>query len=185
MWEKVGNTGSMHFFSGSWSAKLDDKGRFVLPSQLRYGLVENGELSFYLGLGLGGSLAIYKSSDIQKMVERFQKKQHLAKYQPFFTTFFSSLQKCVPDKVGRVSIPPFLKQAVGIKKELVIAGVLTKIEIWAKEAHDQKVSQFISGGNWQKMAEAAFELLGSDETSHIESKEEKKPLSEMESILPL
>ena len=45
------------FFSGSTSAKLDEKGRFVLPQQMRFGLVEEGALEFSLALGLGGCLS--------------------------------------------------------------------------------------------------------------------------------
>ena len=60
------------FFSGSISSKLDEKGRFVLPQHMRYGLVENGVMEFSLALGLGGCLAIYRQSDIQKIVDKFQ-----------------------------------------------------------------------------------------------------------------
>ncbi|MEL7431801.1 MAG: hypothetical protein AAGI90_04630 [Chlamydiota bacterium] len=153
----------MHFFSGSWNAKLDEKGRFVLPSSLRYGLVEDGEIQVFLGLGLGGCLAIYKRSDVESMVRRFQKKQHLAKYQPFFTTFFSSLQKISPDKVGRVTIPGFLRQAAGIGKEIIIAGVIDKLEIWPEEVHEKRMQAFVSGEEGGTLAEEAFALLGADE----------------------
>ena len=121
------------FFSGSTSAKLDEKGRFVLPQHMRFSLVENGVLEFSIGLGLGGCLTIYRQSAIQKIVERFQSKQHLGKYQKFFTLFFSTLHQTTCDKVGRISIPPTLKKAVGIKNEITIAGVLNKIEIWPQE----------------------------------------------------
>jgi len=75
-----------HFFNGSVHTKLDDKNRFVLPQAMRYGLVEGGELNFTIALGLGGSLAIYKRSDIERIVKRFRAKQHNAKYQKFFHT---------------------------------------------------------------------------------------------------
>src|SRR5271166_1568220 len=118
------------FFSGSQVAKLDEKNRFVLPQSMRYGLVENGALEFSLGLGLGGCLAIYRKSDIEKIVAKFQAKQHLGKYQKFFTLFFSTLHQTTCDTVGRVLIPATLKKAVGIKTEIMVAGVLNKIEIW-------------------------------------------------------
>ena len=62
------------FFSGSSTSKLDVKNRFVLPQHMRYGLVEEGRLEFFIGLGLGGCLAIYRRSEIQKIVEKFHKK---------------------------------------------------------------------------------------------------------------
>src|ERR1700730_613981 len=133
------------FFSGSSEAKLDEKGRFVLPQSMRYGLVEDGELEFSLGLGLGGGLGIYRKSDIQKIVERFQAKQHLGKYQKFFTLFFSTLHQTGCDKIGRVLIPSILKKAVGIETEIVIAGVLNKIEIWPKEKYEKQLETALSG----------------------------------------
>jgi len=124
------------FFSGSVSSKLDEKSRFVLPQEMRYGLVENGGLEFCLALGLGGCLAIYRQSEIEKIVEKFQAKQHVAKFQKFFTLFFSTLHQTTCDKIGRVHIPSMLKNAVNLKNEIVIAGVLNKIEIWPKELYE-------------------------------------------------
>lgn len=175
LWENVENSGCISmarfFFSGSDSAKLDDKGRFVLPQEMRFGLVENGELSFSVGLGLGGCLAIYRQSDIEKIVAKFQSKQHIAKYQKFFTFFFSTLHKTTCDKVGRVNIPATLKNAVGIKSEVVVAGVLNKIEIWPKEKYDQQLMALVSGGDTQfnlaKLTEEAFALLDENEEESV------------------
>lgn len=153
------------FFSGSQTAKLDDKNRFVLPQQMRFGLVENGVLEFSLALGLGGCLAIYRKSDIEKIVAKFQSKQHVAKYQKFFTLFFSTLHQMTCDKIGRVILPPMLKKAVGIKSEIVIAGVLDKIEIWPKEVYEKDLDLLLKDGVAQ-MSEEAFALLEEcDETA--------------------
>lgn len=155
------------FFSGSTSAKLDEKGRFVLPQEMRFGLVEQGKLEFSLGLGLGGCLTIYRQSDIEKIVQKFQSKQHLGKYQKFFTLFFSTLHQTTCDKVGRINIPPILKKAVGIKTEIVIAGVLNKIEIWPKEQFETQLETLMSGKdpelNLSKLTEEAFALLSDQE----------------------
>jgi MraZ protein len=152
------------FFSGSAATRLDEKGRFVLPQSMRYGLVEEGELEFSLGLGLGGCLAIYRKSDIQKIVDRFQAKQHLGKYQKFFTLFFSTLHQTTCDKIGRVLVPSTLKKAVKIKDKIVIAGVLNKIEIWPEELYETQLEAAMSGQdpdmNLTKMTEEAFALLG-------------------------
>ena len=151
------------FFSGSTSAKLDDKGRFVLPQQMRFGLVEEGALEFSLGLGLGGCLAIYRQSDIQRIVEKFKAKQHIGKYQKFFTLFFSTLHQTTCDKIGRVIIPPTLKKAVGIRSEIVIAGVLNKIEIWPKDRYESQLDAVLSGKDPEmdlaQLTEEAFALL--------------------------
>lgn len=136
---------SSFFFSGSTYSKLDDKNRFVLPQQMRYGLVEDGKLEFAITLGLGGSLAIYKKSDMDRMVRKFQAKQHLARYQKCFTLFFSTLHHCSCDKLGRVVLPSVLKKAAKIQGEIVIAGVLDKIEIWPKEKYEYDLKGFLAG----------------------------------------
>lgn len=169
-WKKSVFIMAKFFFSGSVSAKLDEKNRFVLPQEMRYGLVENGQLEFTLALGLGGCLAIYRQSDIDKIVEKFQTKQHTAKFQKFFTLFFSTLHPTSCDKIGRVSVPQMLKNAVNIKTEIVVAGVLNKIEIWPKDRYDANLKLILEGKDQEfdmaKMAEQAFGLL--EEPSHRE-----------------
>ena len=154
---------SSFFFSGSSSAKLDGKNRFVLPQSMRFGLVENGALEFSLALGLGGCLAIYRKSDIERIVGKFKSKQHVGQYQKFFTLFFSTLHQTSCDSVGRVIIPPLLKKAVEIKNEIVIAGVLDKIEIWPKERYEQDLQAALNGKDpsydLAGMIENAFSLL--------------------------
>lgn len=152
-----------YFFSGSSVAKLDEKGRFVLPQAMRYGLVEEGKCEFVIGLGLGGCLAIYRRGTIQSIVEKFREKQHLAQYQKFFTLFFSTLHETECDKIGRVAIPAHLKSTMNIKKEIVVAGVLDKIELWPKEIYDRNLQNLLENKdqdlNLMKMAEEAFALL--------------------------
>lgn len=156
-----------HFFSGSFGCKLDEKARFVLPQEMRYGLVENGELEFCLALGLGGCLTIYKKSDIETIVEKFEKKAHIPKFQKFFTLFFSTLHHTTCDKVGRVTIPSILKNASGIKNDVVVCGVMNKIEIWPKDVYDKQLKELVSGSdpdmNLATLAQQAFALLNDDE----------------------
>ncbi len=151
----------MQFFSGSWNTKLDEKGRFVLPSALRDGLVEQGRLEIFLGLSLGGCLAIYRESDVAKMVERFRAKQHLARYQSLFTTFFSSLHRALPDRVGRISLPPLLQKVanIGKKEELTLVGVIDKIEILPRAVHEERMRHFLEEGRSSSLCEELFSLL--------------------------
>ncbi len=176
MWENVGNEMSGFFFSGSSDAKLDEKGRFVLPQEMRYGLVEEGKCEFVIGLGLGGCLTIYRKSAIDKIVEKFKQNQHIAKFQKFFTLFFSTLHPTECDKVGRVSLPAKLKSAVGIEKEIVVAGVMDKIELWPKEVYDKNLSDLLNGNNLAKMTEEVFALLHEGETPSKEADAEMNPL---------
>ncbi len=169
MWDNVGMLMSGFFFSGSNYAKIDEKGRFVLPQEMRYGLVEDGKCEFVIGLGLGGCLAIYRKNAIEKIVDRFRKMQHVAQYQKFFTLFFSTLHPTECDKVGRVTLPATLKNAIGVQKDVVVAGVMDKIEIWPKEVYERNLRDLLEGSlpelNLAKMTEEAFALLCDAEPS--------------------
>ncbi len=159
------------FFNGSTIAKLDEKNRFVLPQEMRFGLVEEGEMSFTIALGLGGCLAIYRRSDIERIVDRFRSKMHMAKYQKFFTLFFSTLFPTTCDKIGRVTLPATLKNATKIKTEIVIAGVLNKIEIWPKDLYEYNLKGMIEGKepefDFAKLAEEAFALLDEKQDDEV------------------
>lgn len=181
MWKNVGKILGQAFLSGSVVAKLDDKNRFVLPQSMRYHLVENGALEFSVGLGLGGCLTIYRKSAIEKIAEKFKEKQHVAKYQKFLTLFFSTLHSTGCDKLGRISLPSLLKSSVKIQKEIVVVGVIDKIELWPKELYDQMMEKALSGHDeevdFQKMSEDAFSLL--------QEVEEPKPMQKIsESLIP-
>lgn len=159
-WKKLVNA---PILTGSYDTKLDDKSRFVLPQVFRYALVEEGKLEFWIGFGLGGCLAIYRKSEIEKIAQKFREKQHIAKYKKFFTFFFSTLHQTTCDKIGRVTLPAKLKAAAKIHKEMVLAGVLDKIEIWPKDAYDNSLAELLSGEKMneslESLTEEAFSLL--------------------------
>jgi len=47
--------------------------------------------------------------------------------------FLAGAMECEIDKQGRFLIAGNLREFAGLEKEVVIIGVLTKIEIWSKE----------------------------------------------------
>jgi MraZ protein len=48
----------------------------------------------------------------------------------FIRTFFSGAEEAVPDKQGRISIPQELRSYAGLEGEVVVIGVLDRLEIW-------------------------------------------------------
>jgi transcriptional regulator MraZ len=165
------------YFSGSSTAKIDEKNRFVLPQAMRYGLVDDGKCEFTICIGMNGCLNIYRRNEIEKIAKKFSEKQHVAKYQKFFTLFFSTLFHTTCDKVGRVVLPAQLKKLVNIDKEIVVAGVLDKIELWPKELYEQNMERLLNEADVNEitsMSEEVFGLLHKDNEveklneSHIE-----------------
>ncbi len=162
------------FFSGTYPVKLDSKNRFVLPQSLRYALVEEGELEFYIALSMGGCLAIYKKSDMQKIVEGFKQKRHIAKFQKFFTLFFSTLYHTGVDKIGRVSLSKTLKESVGIEQEIMLVGSMDKIQVWPKQAYEKEVAALMNESNHQSFADLWQEALNDSQQETLEGVLEKR-----------
>ena len=55
----------------------------------------------------------------------------------FVRFFLSGAIECEVDKQGRFLIASNLREFAGLEKEVVIIGVLNKIEIWSKEKWQQ------------------------------------------------
>jgi MraZ protein len=51
--------------------------------------------------------------------------------------FFASACNLEIDKQGRVLIPANLREFAGLTKEVVLAGNLTRIEVWDKQKWDE------------------------------------------------
>jgi MraZ protein len=47
--------------------------------------------------------------------------------------FFSGAVETVPDRQGRFIVPQYLKDFAGIKRDTMIVGVSSRIEIWDSE----------------------------------------------------
>ncbi|MEC8306919.1 MAG: hypothetical protein VXZ72_03610 [Chlamydiota bacterium] len=157
---------SLSFFHGSTQTKLDEKNRFVLPQHLRYGLIEGGELAFTMGIGPNGSLLIYRHSEIQSLIRQLKDKQYSRQHQNAFTLFFSTLHPLTCDKLGRVVMPAILKTHAKISQEIVICGVLDKIEIWSADRYAEQILG--EGGQEQAQVTSLFSLLNQEEEEKIE-----------------
>lgn len=155
----------MFFFHGSSETKLDTKCRIVLPQQMRYGLIEEGECSFSLAMERSHCITIYRKSEMAKVVKGFHKRQYDARFHPFFTLFFSTLSSSSCDKLGRFVLPSPLRRAAGIESEVVIAGVMNKVEIWSKEHYQKELDSFLASGGegLASIREEVFRLVCEEE----------------------
>jgi MraZ protein len=54
--------------------------------------------------------------------------------------YVAGASECDIDKHGRLLIPPPLRQYAALEKDVVWAGMVTTIEIWAKEAWDTRMA---------------------------------------------
>lgn len=110
---------------GVYEHNIDAKGRLFIPTKLREGLGDN----FVVTRGLDGCLSLYSESSWKVMEEKISSLP-LSQSRDLQRYFFSSAMDCEPDTQGRVVIPQNLREFAGIKKTVVVVGMINRAEVW-------------------------------------------------------
>ena len=117
-------------FMGEYSHTIDAKGRLIIPSKFREQLGEE----FILTKGLDGCLSIFPQDEWKVFEEKLKALPLTNKNARTFSRFFvSSATSCELDKQGRILVPSTLREFAGLEKDVVLTGIITRIEIWSKE----------------------------------------------------
>lgn len=133
-------------FIGKYSSKVDDKGRLVFPSPLKNAIPAGGDMRFVIKKSLySDCLDMYSYQEWERESEKI--RESLDFFNPDHVLFWREyMRDCVcvePDaKLGRISIPRYLLDAIGVNKDVAFFGINFKIEIWAREKFEgSKVSK--------------------------------------------
>ncbi len=117
-------------FKGEYNHTVDAKGRLIVPAKFREALGE----TFVVTKGLDGCLYVYSDEEWENIENKFRELPLTAQDARKFTRFFfAGAADCEVDKQGRILLPAVLREYAGIGKEVVLAGVLNRVEIWSKE----------------------------------------------------
>ena len=112
---------------GEFQHSLDDKGRLIVPSKFRNEL----GMSFIITRGLDGCLNAYSLLEWEKVQEKFENLESGGeKLRRLERWFFGGASECETDKQGRIIIPQNLREYADLKKDVVVIGNRTKMEIW-------------------------------------------------------
>ena len=123
-------------FMGEYSHSIDAKGRLIIPSKLRDQLGE----SFVITKGLDGCLFIYPNSEWETIEAKFREVPLTTKdARKFSRFFFAGASQMEVDKQGRILVPSTLREFASLKKEVVLVGVLDRVEVWDKDKWESSV----------------------------------------------
>jgi MraZ protein len=153
-------------FYGQYHTTLDEKGRFALPAKLR-GVMGPSEEPLLgreavLTKGLEGCLSLYPDSEWERVQNRFSSLNFTQKDFRFFSRrFYSAAGVVTPDKNGRILIPSHLIAEAGLKKELLVIGVNSWVEIWNPDRYHYYLEQF--SGSYEEVSERLFSGDGQQE----------------------
>ena len=126
---------------GEYSHNLDSKGRLIIPSKFREILGDD----FVITRGLDHCLSLYPKEQWEKFSKNLGDLPFInsnARNMVRFITSGSSSNGY--DKQGRVLIPGNLQKHASLKKEVILVGVLNRVEIWDKELWDNNNAEIES-----------------------------------------
>src|SRR4051794_5675916 len=120
-------------FLGQAVHTIDDKNRLAIPARFRSELATG----LYVTKGVDRCLYILTPDGWNRLAERIRALPSMqADARRLQRHFFSGADHLVPDKLGRINIPASLREYAGLKGEVVVAGINSRIELWDKATWD-------------------------------------------------
>ena len=129
-------------FFGTHTPRLDDKGRIVLPAKFRDALVEG----LVVTRGQDRCLYVWPRADFEQMTSRLSQTTGRGRNdRSYVRLLYSGASDEQPDKQGRVTIPPTLREYARLERDCVVIGAMDKIEIWDAAGWEQYMSEHEDG----------------------------------------
>jgi MraZ protein len=124
---------------GAHEHTIDDKNRLTLPAKFRQAFADGVVVT----RGLDGCLYAFRRSDWDRLVEsRLATLDPLsAKGRRLQRHFYSGASETELDKQGRVMLPRELIEHAKLGREVVVAGVNDRLEIWDRDAWRKELAE--------------------------------------------
>lgn len=149
----------MTIFIGDYSCKIDAKGRVMLPAAFKKQMPAASQDKYVVKKDIYEKcLVLYPMDEWERQNQLIRQNinPYNKEHNQFLREFYKDTAEVELDASNRFLIPARLLNLVNIDKEndVVLAGQLGKIEIWAKDLYD-KTSESISD-----FGELASKILG-------------------------
>ena len=114
-------------FLGTYTPKLDDKGRIILPAKFRKKL-EDG---LVITRGQDRCLVVYAQDEFERIALQWQSTPTSSRaVRDYQRVFLSGASDETPDKQGRLTIPQMLRDYAGLSTECTVIGAGNRVEVW-------------------------------------------------------
>jgi MraZ protein len=138
-------------FLGTHAPRLDEKGRLILPAKYREELAGG----IVITKGQERCLYVFPPEEFTRITKALRAAPVTAKaVRDYSRVFFASASDEVPDKQGRITVPPALRAYAGLERDCVVIGADTRLEIWDTQAWDTYLA-----AQEDSFAEATEEVL--------------------------
>ena len=115
---------------GQYHCKLDEKGRFILPTPIREQLASEGERMIFIK-AQDHPLSAYSVQEWEKVLGR-AKAEFDEDQSRLFMHVVAEAASSEIDKTGRILIPGRLRKVIPLDEdlEIVLVGMYHRLEIW-------------------------------------------------------
>lgn len=118
-------------FIGEYQHSIDEKGRLAIPIKFRSELAKGAVIT----RGLDNCLFLYSLEEWQKLASKLSTLPiSKANTRAFSRLMLAGAMDVEIDKQGRVIIPDYLRKYAELKKQVIVAGLLNRLEIWNEDA---------------------------------------------------
>lgn len=118
-------------FIGEYSHNLDDKGRLAIPKKFRAALAQGVVVT----RGLDDCLFVYTQLEWEVLAQKLAALPFSqSNARAFARLMLAGAMDVVPDKQGRIMLPEYLRTYAGLNKEVIVAGLYNRLEIWGEQA---------------------------------------------------
>jgi MraZ protein len=139
-------------FRGRFEHTIDGKGRVSIPAKFRELLAEKYDDRLVL-TNFDRCLVSYPFEEWQVLEEKVSSLSMIKKEVKAFQRFFISGAAEVPiDKLGRILVPPTLREYAQLERNVIFAGLGKKFEIWSKERWQEEIKR--SQEDFESMSDA-------------------------------
>jgi len=143
-------------FRGRFEHTIDPKGRVSIPAKFRELLSEKYDDRIIL-TNFDRCLVAYPYEEWRSVEEKIGSLSMVKKEVKAFQRFFiSGAAECPIDKLGRVLIPPTLRDYALLEKDVVFAGMGKMFELWSRERWAEEIRR--AEENFEGMRESLASL---------------------------
>ena len=137
---------------GEYTHRIDPKKRLAIPAKFRKEIGDNAVLT----RGLDNCLFLFPIKEWQTFAEKLAKLPlGQQDSRSFIRIMLAGATEVELDSLGRILIPDYLKNYANLKKQVVVAGLFSRCEIWDEEAwrEYQKIAEKSSGDIAEKLSQ--------------------------------
>lgn len=117
-------------FLGEYRHSIDEKGRMSIPVKFRARLEEGAVVT----RGLDGCLSLYPLTEWKVLAQQLANLPiSQADARAFSRLLLAGAMEVEIDRVGRIMLPAYLRAYATLGKEVVVAGLYNRIEIWEEK----------------------------------------------------